>query len=107
MYFEAVYECAPSSTLHGMQYTEFQQVLDEAGLSLREFALLMRLNPNSVTNYKKRGTVPSHLAVIACLVRELALRGADYRSVIDLADVKPNAPRGSVQRAFGHTDRTR
>jgi hypothetical protein len=83
-----------------MQYTEFQQVLDEAGLSLREFALLLKLNPNSVTNYKKRGTVPSHLGVIAYLVRELAHRDLDYRTVISMAGIAPKAPRGSAGIAF-------
>lgn len=88
-----------------MQYSEFHQVLDDAGLSLREFALLMKLNPNSVTNYKKRGTVPSHLGVIACLLRELALHNIDYRSVISAINIEPKAPRGSTRASFGHERR--
>jgi hypothetical protein len=86
-----------------MQYAQFQQILDEAGLSLREFALLLKLNPNSLTNYKKRGTVPSHLAVIANLVRELAFHGLDYRSAVNRAGIAPKAPRGSSGKAFART----
>jgi hypothetical protein len=103
MCFKVVCECTLSVTLHGMQYTEFQQALDEAGLSLREFALLLKLNPNSVTNYKKRGTVPSHLGVIACLVRELNAHHIDYRSVLAHIPIEPKASRGSMRSHFGRS----
>jgi hypothetical protein len=84
-----------------MTYAEFQKTLEEAGLTLREFALLMKLNPNSVTNYKQRGTVPSHLGVIACLVRELALHKIDYHAAIESARVTAKAKRGSATASFG------
>lgn len=84
-----------------MRYADFQRTVDESGLSLREFARLLRLNPNSITNYKKRLEVPSHLGVIALLVHELAQRDIDFRAIIQRAAVKPKARRGSSQLMFG------
>jgi hypothetical protein len=85
-----------------MDYGEFQQVVSDAGLSLRQFAILLKLNPTSITNCKRRNSVSSHLAVTALLVRELALHGIDYASVIDRAGITPNAPRGTGRGAFSN-----
>lgn len=84
-----------------MKYAEFTKVLEDAEISLREFARLLKLNPNTLSNYKSRNAVPSHLGVIAHLVRELALRNLDYTLVIKRARVKPKAPRGSTKPMFG------
>lgn len=88
--------------LHCMDYAAFQQVVSDAGLSLRQFAHLLKLNPNSITNCKRRNAVPAHLVVIALLVRELASHDIDYQSVIDRAGITPNAPRGTGRQAFGN-----
>src|SRR3989344_2459701 len=55
-----------------MNYIEFQRQLGKAGLNIREFASLVKMNSNSVTNCAQRGEVPSHLAVIASLMGEMA-----------------------------------
>lgn len=47
-----------------MTYDEFKRQLGKAGLTAREFAYLIRLNPNSITNYARKGNVSSHLAII-------------------------------------------
>lgn len=41
-----------------MPYEEFQRLIGKSGLSIKEFALLLDMDPNSVTNYKKIGKVP-------------------------------------------------
>jgi transcriptional regulator with XRE-family HTH domain len=41
-----------------MPYEEFQRLMGKAGLSIKEFATLLDMNPNSITNYKKIGKVP-------------------------------------------------
>jgi DNA-binding CsgD family transcriptional regulator len=44
-----------------MPYEEFQRLMGKAGLSIKEFATLLDMNPNSITNYKKIGKVPTHI----------------------------------------------
>ena len=85
-----------------MTYEEFKRQLGRAGLKTREFADLMKLNPNSITNYSKREDVPSHLAVIAALMAEMAQQGLDIRSTISRIQIQPNKPRGGgINGQFG------
>ena len=82
-------------------YVEFLAELDRAGLSVRSFAELIGMNPNSITNYAGRGNLPQHLALVAVLVGEMAAHGLDYRNAI--AKVAPTRkPRGAARRGrFG------
>jgi hypothetical protein len=82
-------------------YAEFLAELERAGLSVRSFAELIGMNPNSITNYAGRGELPQHIALVAVLVAEMATRGLDYRSAI--AKVAPTQkPRGATRRGqFG------
>ncbi|WP_080487043.1 DNA-binding protein [Burkholderia ubonensis] len=77
-----------------MAYVEFQQELTRARLTVREFARLVRMNENSVTNYAQKGTVPSHLAVIAMLMGTLAAHQIDFRELIAESAIEPKKPRG-------------
>lgn len=84
-----------------MNYDEFRRQLGKAGLSAKDFAELVKLNRNSITNYAKGGTVPSHLAVIAALLGEMAERKIDFRDVLSRIDIEPNKPRGAGVGKFG------
>jgi hypothetical protein len=77
-----------------MKYDSFQEELRRAGLSGRAFARLLKLNPNSITNYKSVGEVPSHLAVIASLIRAMKDAGLDYETVIARVPIEKKAARG-------------
>lgn len=77
-----------------MVYAEFQQELKKAQLTAREFARLIRMNESSITNYSSKGTVPSHLAVIATLIGALAAHEIDFRHVIGKTGIEPKRPRG-------------
>lgn len=77
-----------------MEYKIFKRQLAVAGLSVRQFSELLGFNCNSITNYSKVGTVPTHLAVIAVLIAELAQRGLDFREPILGLDIKNRLPRG-------------
>ncbi|KVD51213.1 DNA-binding protein [Burkholderia sp. MSMB1072] len=77
-----------------MAYAEFQQELKKAQLTAREFARLIRMNESSITNYSSKGTVPSHLAVIAKLIGTLAAHEIDFRRVIRQMRIEPKRPRG-------------
>ncbi len=79
-----------------MQYDDFQAELKAAGISGRAFARLLKLNPNSIPNYKASGAVPSHLGVIAVLVRALAEAGLDYETPIARVAIEKKAARGKT-----------
>lgn len=84
-----------------MRYAEFLQELDRAGLSVRAFAELIGMNPNSISNYA-RSSVPSHLSLIAVLIAELHTHGLNYRQAIARLAVAPKKPRGGAERGrFG------
>lgn len=79
-----------------MNYDEFQRHIGKAGLTLKEFAQLIRVNRVSISNLSKKGEVPSHLAVIACLMGEMADRGIDFRSALQGLDITPRKARGAA-----------
>ncbi len=82
-----------------MPYAEFLTELERAGLSVRGFAELIGMNPNSITNYAGRGELPQHIALVAVLVAEMSAQGTDYRAAI--AKVAPTKkPRGVTR--LGH-----
>jgi hypothetical protein len=85
-----------------MNYEEFLRQLGKAGLTVREFAKLVRMNRVSISNNAKKGQVPSHLAVIACLMGEMAEKGIDYHEVLSRIDIQPRKPRGvAAEGKFG------
>jgi hypothetical protein len=85
-----------------MTYDEFQRQLGKAGLTVREFANLVRMNRNSVTNCARRGEVPSHLAVIASLMGERAEHRIDFRGLLARVDIVHKRPRGAAAKGkFG------
>jgi len=84
-----------------MCYDEFQRQLGKAGITIREFSMLIKMNSNSVTNYAKSGVVPSHLAVIASLLGEMAERKIDFRDVLSKIEIEPKKPRGTGTGRFG------
>lgn len=84
-----------------MTYDEFQQHIDKAGLRPGEFADLVKMNRVSIYNCAKKGEVPSHLAVIAALLGEMARQGIDYRDVLSRIEITPKKPRGAGIGKFG------
>ncbi len=88
-----------------MSYNDFLLELGQAGLSVRAFAELIGMNPNSVSNYSRAGEVPGHLAVLAVLVSEMGVKGLDFRRVIARAEVTLKKPRGRVRPSHFGGDR--
>lgn len=82
-----------------MDYLTFKKTLAHAGLSIREFADLLHMNKNSITNYAKHGEVPTHLGIIAQLIVALADRNVDFRAAFASVPVRPKRSRGIP---FGH-----
>lgn len=86
-----------------MTYDDFLRHIGRAGLKLHEFAALVKMNPNSVTNYAKAGEVPAHLAVIAVLLGEMTEHGIDFHESLSKIDIAPKKPRGAGIGKFGGT----
>jgi hypothetical protein len=84
-----------------MTYDEFKRHVGKAGLTIRAFAELLKLNPASISNYAKSGDVPSHLAVIVVLLAEFAERKINYREILNKADIAPKKTRGAGKGKFG------
>lgn len=88
-----------------MPYADFLLELEKAGLSVRAFAELIGMNPNSISNYARTGELPTHLALIAVLVAELAAQRVDYRHVMAKVELAPKKPRGGARRGHFGGDR--
>ncbi len=87
-----------------MTYEEFQRHVGKAGLNLTEFAKLVRMKRGSLSNLSKRDEVPSHLAVIACLMGEMAEHGVAFRPALEKLEITPKKARGgSSPGRFGGT----
>jgi len=79
-----------------MTYDKFLDELNKAGLSVKRFADLVGMQPNSVSNNRKRGEVPIHLALIASLLAEMSARHIDYEPVIARVQPIKKRPRGAA-----------
>lgn len=88
-----------------MSYADFLLELEKARLSVRAFAELIGMNPNSISNYARAGELPSHLALIAVLIAELSVQGIDYRRVMQKVEIAPKKPRGGARRGHFGGDR--
>lgn len=84
-----------------MTYDEFHRQLGKANLTIRAFAELLKMNRSSLSNYCKKGSVPSHLALIALLLAEMAERKIDYFDLISKIEITPKKPRGAGVNKFG------
>ena len=80
-----------------MTYAEFLAELDRAGLTVREFASLVQMRPNSVSNYARAREIPAHLAVIAALLSELRAHGLDHQPVFGRLQLAAKRPRGRAE----------
>ena len=81
-----------------MPYEDFLEELRKARLSVREFAELIGMNPNSISNYARTGELPAHLALIAVLVVGISEMGGDYRRIMSRVERVRKKPRGSGRR---------
>lgn len=90
-----------------MNYADFIAELGRIGLTVRAFAELIGMNPNSISNYARSDQLPSHLALIAVLAVAVSEMGGDYRKVISRVCITPKKPRGRARRGqFGGDGQT-
>lgn len=85
-----------------MTYEEFRRQVGKAGLTVKDFAKLIKQTPNSITNHSAEGEVPSHLAIIAALMGDMAEAGVDFRATLGKIEYEPSKPRGGATKGrFG------
>lgn len=80
-----------------MTYEDFLAELGKASLSVRAFAGLIGMNPNSVSNYAKTGEIPRHLALVAVLLAEMSIHRVDFFPAISRVGAEKMKPRGRGQ----------
>ncbi|AGP80482.1 hypothetical protein I533_02445 [Alteromonas mediterranea MED64] len=80
-----------------MTYEEFSRQLGKAGITAKEFAVLLKKHPNSVTNNAKTGQIPNELGVIATLIGVLADNNIEYRELISKLELKKRKSRGAAE----------
>ena len=81
-----------------MVYDEFRRHLGKAGLTIRQFADLLKMHPNSLTNYRKNGEVPTHVAIIAALMGEMADKKVDFKFILNGLEITSKRARGNPGR---------
>lgn len=84
-----------------MTYDEFKRHVGKSGLTIKAFADLLKLNRASISNHAKSGEVPTHLAVIAVLLAELAERKVNFKEILDNVEIVGKKPRGAGKGKFG------
>lgn len=82
-----------------MDYEEFTRNVRKAGLTLKEFAHLIKTNPNSITNLSKKEQMPKNLAIIAVLLGEMVDKGLEYKGLFEKMNLEPQKAR--VKGSFG------
>ena len=88
-----------------MPYADFLEELGEGGLSIRAFAELVGMNPNSISNYARTGEIPTHLALIAVLIAAMSKVGGDYRQAMSKVQLTPRKARGGARKGHFGGDR--
>lgn len=90
-----------------MTYIEFRRQLGKAGLTNKAFADLVKINRNSITNYKKDGEVPAHWAVVVLLMGVMADHKLDFKDALSGIEIEPKKVRGTAAKGrFGGSKQT-
>lgn len=85
-----------------MDYEEFRRHLGKAGLTNKEFAEIVKINRNSITNFKKDGEVPDHWAIVAMLMGVMADNGLDFKEPLSRIEIDQKKVRGNAAKGrFG------
>lgn len=67
-----------------MTYDELAFYIHNSGMSIKEFADLLNMQPNSITNLKKEGTpIPKLLFAVALLVYKVNQLGGNAKEVLE------------------------
>lgn len=76
-----------------MNYKELVRNIGKAGLTIKQFAELIKAKPNSITNLKNKEDIPKNLAIISVLLGELVDKGLDYNHLFEKLDLQEQKAR--------------
>ena len=76
-----------------MNYEELKRNIRKAGLDIKDFAELIKVNPNSITNLKSKEKMPKNTAVIAVLLGEMVDKGLEYKHLFEKLDLREQKAR--------------
>lgn len=76
-----------------MNYDELIRNIGKAGLTVKEFAILLKANPNSITNLKNKDYVPKNLGIIAVLLGEMVDKSVEYKHLFERLDLQEQKAR--------------
>lgn len=71
-----------------MNYKELVRNIGKAGLTIKQFAELIKAKPNSITNLKNKEDIPKNLAIISVLLGELVDKKLPYEHLFEDLDIK-------------------
>lgn len=77
-----------------MNYQELKKRICKTGLTIKEFAILLRLNPNTITNLSKKEEMPRNLVIIVSLMVKMEENKLEYLGIFEELNLKENKPRG-------------
>ena len=78
-----------------MTFIEFKKLLLDAEISLPKFSNLIKVSEKNIQAYKKKEEVPNTIAVIATCFATMNKMDVDYRSVIELLELKAKTKKGA------------
>lgn len=78
-----------------MTFIDFKKLLLDAEITLPKFSKLIKVSEKNLQSYKKKGTVPNTIAVIATCFAQLHQDGVDYRTLINALDLKAKTKKGA------------
>jgi hypothetical protein len=61
-----------------MDYAEFKRQIQKSGLTVAKFSTLLSVRANSLSNLRKRPSVPDAYAAVAVLCADAKERGVDF-----------------------------
>lgn len=83
--------------LNTVTYKEFSRHLGKAGITAKEFSILLNKHPNSITNNSKNDYIPNELGVIAALIGVMAENEIEFRDVINRLSLRKRKIRGAAK----------
>lgn len=81
-----------------MTFIEFKKMLLDAEITLPKFCKLIKVSDKNIQSYRKKGTVPNTIAVIALCFARLNQEQIDYRSLVEELKLKKQTKSGGFKK---------
>ena len=78
-----------------MTFIDFKKLLLDAEISLPKFSNLIKVSEKNIQSYKKKGSVPNTIAVIAACFATMRQSDMDYRQIVEALNLEAKTKEGS------------